>query len=204
MPEHYFTEIPSSKIDIFTINPFIRNRLYQFKTVSGVFSHKKLDTGTSILIKHVSIPEHATTALDMGCGYGVIGIVIAAENSPLTVTMIDINRRAVWIARENAKLNTISNVKILWGNFYAPIKNQTFDVILINPPLALGQKLLEQFIQETPKHLSLNGMFYLVARTKQGAKKISTIMDTCFGNVELLKIQSGYRLFRSQKQVEKN
>ncbi|MHA1265211.1 MAG: class I SAM-dependent methyltransferase [Candidatus Helarchaeota archaeon] len=199
MSEHYYTELPSSRIETFIINPIIRNRKYQFKTCSGVFAHKKLDKGTEILLKFMEIPKIATHVLDMGTGYGVIGIVIAIENPKLQVIMTDINRRAVWIARENVQFHKLKNVRIFWGDFYAPIKNLKFDIILTNPPLALGQKKIKNFINETPDYMKRNGFFYLVARTRQGAKKIAEMMRTTFGNVELIKIQSGYRLFRAQK-----
>ena len=113
--------------------------------------------------------------------------------------MVDINQRAVWIARENLKLNNISNAKVYSGDFYAPVKKETFDVILTNPPLALGHKMILQFIADTPKYLKMGGYLYIVIRTKQGAKKISEKIKDVFNNVELLGIQGGYRLFRSQK-----
>ncbi len=199
MTEHYYTEIPSSDIKIFIINPIIRNHTYQFKTCSGVFSYKKVDKGTQLLLKYMRIPATATNVLDMGTGYGIIGIVVAAENPQINVIMIDINQRAVWIARENLKLNKISNAKVFWGDFYSPIKKYTFDVILTNPPLALGHKKIIQFLSETPTYLNPNGYLYLVVRTKQGAKKISKVMNNIFKNVKLLGIQGGYRLFLSQK-----
>lgn len=199
MTEHYYTEIPFSKIKIFTISPLIRNRHYQFKTCTGVFSYKKLDKGTSLLLKAMELPDYATHVLDMGTGYGVIGIVIATEFPTIKVTMVDINRRAIWIARENVKLLNISNAKIYWGNFYEPIKSQQFEVILTNPPLALGHEKIFEFISNTPNYLKNNGYLYLVVQTKRGANKISEKMAEIFENVTLLKIQAGYRLFRSQK-----
>ena len=199
MTEHYYTEAPLSKITIFTITPTIRNRPYKFKTCSGIFSFKKVDKGTQLLLNHLVIPERASHVLDMGTGYGIIGIVVAAESPHVQVTLIDINQRAVWIARENLKLNKITNAKVYLGDFFAPIKQENFDVILSNPPLSLGQKIIFNFISNTIKYLKNDGYFYLVARTKQGAKKISEKMAVTFGNVQLLKIQGGYRLFRSQK-----
>ncbi len=199
MTEHYHTDIPLSKINVSIIKPYIRNRPYQFKTCSGVFSYKKLDKGTDLLLKHLEIPKHANNVLDMGCGYGVIGIVVANEFPHVTVTMIDINRRAVWIARQNLKLNEISNAKIYWGDFYIPLKNKKYEVILSNPPLVLGHEKIIKFILDTPPFLNENGYFYLVVRTRKGARKLSEKMKETFGNVELIKIQSGYRLFRSQQ-----
>jgi 16S rRNA G1207 methylase RsmC len=201
MTEHYYTELPSSDIEIFTISPFIRTRKYQFKTCTGVFSYKKVDKGTSLLFKYMQIPDNAARVLDMGTGYGIIGIVVASEFPQVKVTMIDINQRAVWMARENLKLNHISNAKVYWGDFYAPIKKELeqFDIILTNPPLAIGHKPILNFIAETLNYLTLQGFLYLVVRTRQGAQKMSAQMKDIFDNVELLSIQGGYRLFRSQK-----
>jgi 16S rRNA (guanine1207-N2)-methyltransferase len=115
------------------------------------------------------------------------------------MTMIDINQRAVWIARENLKINKITNAKVYSGNFFAPIKQEKFDVILSNPPLSLGQKIMFEFISNAVNYLTIGGYFYFVVRTKQGAKKMAEKMTETFGNVSLLKIQGGYRLFRAQK-----
>jgi len=201
LPEHYYTEIPSSKINTFLIKPIIRNRFYQFKTVSGVFSYKKADKGTLLLLKYLQIPPNASHVLDMGTGYGIIGIVIATEFPQIQVKMIDINERAVWIARENLKLNKIPNAKVYWGDFYDSIKKEKekFDLVLTNPPLALGHKIIFNFISTTPLYLKSEGYFYLVVQTKKGAQNFANKMNEIFGNVELVAIQSGFRLFRSQK-----
>jgi len=201
LTEHYYTEMPSSEIQTFLIKPIIRNRFYQFKTCTGVFSYKKADKGTILLLKYLQIPANASAVLDMGTGYGIMGIVIASEFPHLSVQMIDINQRAVWIARENLKLNKIPNAKVYWGNFYDPLKKEKekFDLVMTNPPLAIGHKIIFNFIAATLDYLKSSGFFYIVARTKQGAKKISEIMKQTFGNVELIALQSGYRLFRSQK-----
>jgi len=201
LPEHYYTETPSSEISTFLIKPIIRNRFYQFKTSSGVFSYRKADKGTLLLLKYLQIPPNATDFLDMGTGYGIIGIAIATEFPHLQVKMIDINQRAVWIARENLKLNKISNAKVYWGDFYAPLKKEKekFDLVVTNPPLALGHKILFDFISTTPFYLKPEGYFYFVVQTKKGAQKFADKMNEFFGNVELVAIQSGYRLFRSQK-----
>ena len=193
--------MPSSEIQTFLIKPIIRNRFYQFKTCTGVFSYNKADKGTILLLKYLQIPANASAVLDMGTGYGIMGIVIASEFPHLSVQMIDINHRAVWIARENLKLNKIPNAKVYWGNFYDPIKKEKekFDLVMTNPPLAIGHKIIFNFIAATLDYLKSSGFFYIVARTKQGAKKISEIMKQTFGNVELIALQSGYRLFRSQK-----
>lgn len=203
MTEHYYTEMPSSEIQTFIIKPIIRNRFYQFKTCTGVFSYKKADKGTLLLLKYLQVPANASAVLDMGTGYGIMGIVIASEFPQLTVHMIDINQRAVWIARENLKLNKISNAKVYWGNFYDPVKKEKerFDIVMTNPPLAIGHKNIFNFIATTLDYLKPSGALYLVARTKQGAKKISEIMERTFENVELVALQSGYRLFRSQKNL---
>jgi 16S rRNA (guanine1207-N2)-methyltransferase len=200
LPEHYYTETPTSEITTFLIKPIIRNRFYQFKTSSGVFSYKKADKGTLLLLKYLQIPPNASDVLDMGTGYGIIGIVIATEFPQVQVKMIDINQRAVWIARENLKLNKISNAKVYWGDFYDPIKKekQKFDLIVTNPPLALGHKINFEFISRTPPYLKSGGHLDFVVQTRKGAQKFAEKMNETFGNVELVAIQSGYRLFRSK------
>ena len=117
--QHYYSQFPDVNVKINTISESLRRHLYIFKTISGVFSYNKIDLGTKIFIEHMVIPKRPSILLDLGCGYGPIGIVLSYESPESTVYLIDINKRAIWCAKENTKINLLNHKKkviILAGN----------------------------------------------------------------------------------------
>ncbi|MHA1229493.1 MAG: class I SAM-dependent methyltransferase [Candidatus Helarchaeota archaeon] len=199
--EHYFTEKPTSKTITYDISAMIFDKQYIFKTATGVFSYKKIDKGTSILLKYAVLPEKENAKiLDLGCGYGVIGIVLADILPKSQVTLIDINQRAIWLCKKNVRLNNVNNVKVLSGDFFEKI-NETFDLIITNPPLKLGKKTLHRIFERSKQLLIQNGSFQTVIRTKQGAKSAMEKLKEIFGsdNVRLVKVKSGFRVYEARK-----
>jgi 16S rRNA (guanine1207-N2)-methyltransferase len=197
--QHYSTIFPDVKLEVFTISESLRKHLYIFKTVTGVFSYKKIDLGTKILIENMFIPKNPSILLDLGCGYGAIGIVLAYESTQSNVYLIDINKRAVWCAKENLKLNlpeAKSRVNILYGNYFEPIKNKNikFDGIYLNPPIRKGRKELIELLYDVPNFLNPNGHFQLVIRRKMGASYILDFLEKRYPNkkIEIICKRSGY------------
>lgn len=194
--EHYFTKSPTSKSSVSMITALINGTNYKFATVSGVFSKDKVDKGTLLLVESVRVSKN-DKVLDMGCGYGVIGIVLSKYVGK--VSMTDINERAVELAGTNAKLNKLTNVEVLHGNLYDSVKGSKFDKIICNPPIRAGKAVVNKIIEDALEHLNLGGSLYLVARTKQGAKSIAKRMKEVFGNQEYVKKSGGYRVMVSVK-----
>lgn len=197
MTEHYFAIEPSSKLRLGLLKVTLQGVALRFETATGVFSHKKVDTGTRIFLGLMKIPEKGFI-LDLGCGWGAIGVFVAATHPGARVVMTDINKRAVWLASENIKLNSV-NAEARWGNLYEPVINMEFDTILTNPPISAGRSLIVQAINEAPDHLCYGGTLQLVARTSKGGKTISRIMERTFGNVNEVGKKSGYRVYSSSK-----
>ncbi len=112
----------------------LRGQTFRFISDAGVFSKKGIDYGSKVLIEAMDIPQHAEV-LDVGCGYGPIGFAAAKLAASGHVTMLDVNSRAVALAKENAKLNGIQNVTILESDLFAAVQGKTFDVVLTNPPI---------------------------------------------------------------------
>jgi 16S rRNA G1207 methylase RsmC len=199
--EHYSSEFPNVKVKIHTISESLRRHLYIFKTVTGVFSYSKIDLGTKILIEHMVIPEIPSLLLDLGCGYGPIGIVLGYESPESRLFLIDINKHAVWCAKENVKINLRNNrnTRILSGNYFDPIesKNLKFDGIFMNPPLRKGRKEFLSLIYNIPKHLKSNGSFQFVIKKKMGAPFVFKYLKREFPNkkVDILCKRSGYWVF---------
>ncbi|MBD3226692.1 MAG: methyltransferase [Candidatus Lokiarchaeota archaeon] len=198
--EHYYTEKPQSRLKLRKIKFDIGYKSYTFITSTGVFSYKKIDKGTEILLKSLVIPEETQKSnfkvLDLGCGYGVIGIVIADLLPHAHITMIDINERAVWLCQKNIKRNDIRNAVVKQGDLFEKI-DKKFDLIVTNPPISLGKDVLYEIFQESFTHLKFGGSLQFVIRTKQGAKSAGNKIREIFKpeNVELLNIKSGYRVF---------
>lgn len=195
--EHYYSENPKSELKVKTIIFKLKNnRIYRFQTPSGVFSFGEIDKATRILIEHAII--NGTKVLDLGCGYGVIGIILKGEYPNLEVFMSDINSRAVEFAKINAKNNNV-DVTIKHGAFFEPWQNEKFDMILMNPPMAAGKKVVLRLINDSFEHLDENGSLQIVAYHNKGGTYIKKAMIETFKNVEDVYKEGGIRIYRSLK-----
>lgn len=197
MSEHYFTEHPKSKLNFGVVRTYFRGRLFEFVTASGVFSRTRIDQGTRLLIEDMLLPEKGMV-LDLGCGYGPVGIAAATFNPSLHVVMTDVNERAVWLAKKNAKRNFLENVEVRQGFLYEPVRDLKFETILSNPPIAAGMKTVLPLITQTPQHLKEEGLLQIVVRSKVSGKRLTKLMDETFGNVDVLARKSGYRVLVSK------
>lgn len=195
--EHYYVEKPKCELKIKTATLKLKNgRVYQFQTPSGVFSFSEIDKATRILIEHSQV--HGNKILDLGCGYGVIGIALKAEYPDFEVYMSDINERAVEFAKINARKNNV-NVMIKQGAFFEPWKGEAFDLILMNPPLAAGKKVVQRLIEESFEHLNSGGSLQVVAYHNKGGSYVKRLMGEIFGNVEDIYKEGGIRIYKSVK-----
>jgi 16S rRNA (guanine1207-N2)-methyltransferase len=197
--EHYFTANPKSKPRYGLIRTYLREKPFEFLTASGVFSRRRVDAGTRLLIESMLLPRSGC-ALDVGCGYGAIGIAAAAFNPRLHVILVDVNSRAVWLARKNVEKNLVNNAEVRRGRLYAPVKDLTFDCVLSNPPVSAGLEIVKAMIVEAPKRMACGGVFEMVVKSKVGSKRLRTVFEEAFGNVEVLARESGYRVLMSRKQ----
>jgi len=197
MSEHYFTEHPKSKLNFGVVRAYFRSRLFEFVTASGVFSKTRIDPGTRLLIEEMLLTEKGRI-LDLGCGYGPVGIAAATFNPNLQVVMADVNERAVWLARKNAKRNFLENVEVRQGFLYEPVRDMKFETILSNPPIAAGMKTVLPLITQAPQRLKEEGLLQIVVRSKVSGKRLTKLMDETFGNVNVLARKSGYRILASK------
>ena len=170
-PDHYFSNKPTSKYQEFKISAILRNRMFEFYTAPGVFSSKKVDLGTSVLIKQSKIPDEGII-LDMGCGYGPVGIVFGVLNPIIQVHFMDINQRSLDLAKKNAQLNKITNYRTFTGDCKQILKkNQIkYQAIYYNPPIKMGQENYLNDIITASEYLEDNGMFYIVIKKSLGAQ----------------------------------
>ncbi len=197
MSNHYYSKRPSTPRRRAIISDVIRGIPIELITEPGVFSPKRIDPGTRLLIENLDIPEKGT-ALDMGCGYGVIGIILAKINPALKVYLVDINKRAIELAKINAKINKVQDrVMVLQGNLYEPVRDKKFNLIASNPPISAGLKIVEKIVEEAKSHLVEKGIIEIVLR--KGVNTISSLMEKTYGNVEIVARKSGYKVLKSIK-----
>ena len=196
--DHYFSREPKTKPHYGLIQAHLHGRFFEFLTASGVFSKKRIDLGTRLLVESMVLPE-VGNVLDLGCGYGAVGIVVGALRPRASVYLVDVNERAVRLAKENAKRNGIRNTVFRSGYLYDAVNDLKFDVILSNPPVSAGLKVVVPIIQRAPLHLVSKGAFQMVMRSKIGGKRFFKIMEETFGNVDVLAVESGYRVLLSKK-----
>lgn len=197
--DHYYSRKPASPHRYHDFEVILRGKTYRFVTDSGVFSKERIDRGTRLLIQHMEIRE-GETVLDLGCGYGPIGVVAADMAYPGRVYLVDINERAVELSRVNIELNQIRNAEVRAGEGFAAGGDITFDVILSNPPIRAGKRVVYALVEEAALHLKRGGRLYMVARTRQGARSLSEEIERVFGNIEEAGKGGGYRVMKAIRQ----
>ena len=197
---HYFAEHPKSKMRLGIIHTHLRGIHFEFLSASGVFSKKRVDLGTRLLIESMVLPQEGYV-LDIGCGYGAVGIAAAIFNPNLRVIMVDVNERAVRLARQNAEKNYVSNVEVRRGYLYEPVKDLVFSCVLSNPPVSAGMETVKAIISEAPEHMASKALFQMVVKSKIGGKRLLMVFEEAFGNIEVLARKSGYRVLMSKKQL---
>lgn len=166
---HYFENDDSLKSEELMKEVIIGGKRYQFITDNGVFSKKGLDFGTRTLLENLDLSKISGNVLDMGCGYGPIGIYVA-DNTDASVHMVDVNNRSLNLAIKNANLNKV-NVNIYESNAYENI-HKKFNYIISNPPIRVGKKILYQILFDAKKYLNKNGELWIVIHKDQGAKSV--------------------------------
>ena len=168
--DHYFTENPRSPRNERTIRLLYRGRILKLTTSGGVFASEGLDPGTGLLVANLVL-RGDERVLDLGCGWGPIGIAAALSLPTGSVLMTDVNKRAVDLARRNARDAGATNVEVRTGTLYLPAGEERFDVILSNPPYKAGRETVLNILTEAPRHLREGGS---CSWWERGAKASST------------------------------
>lgn len=185
---HYFENDQNLVSEIKTFNICISGILFTFNTDNGVFSKGELDFGTNLLLSNVLKMDISGNILDLGCGYGPIGIILK-KIKDADVTMSDINNRAIHLSKMNAKKNNVL-VNVVNSDGYENIIDN-FDYIISNPPIRVGKKKLYELLVTSKNHLKKDGQLIIVVRKEQGA--LSLIKDMAnYYNVQVLDKVKGF------------
>lgn len=186
---HYFTneQLPS---DIKETTCVVLENHFKFLTDNGVFSKDGLDFGSRLLLEVIPLEEVGGKILDMGCGYGVLGIILAKLTAS-KVDMVDVNRRALHLAKRNAQLNGVSNcVSIFESDCYSNVSGK-YSTIVTNPPIRAGKKIVYDIVMNAHNHLEDGGNLYLVIRKEQGAKSLIVDLEKVY-TVKVLERKKGF------------
>ena len=200
---HYFSEKPEIKSEKKIIKYTIQNKKFEFITDNGVFSKSKVDFGTDLMLneflkKNRGLEVEKTKILDIGCGYGVVSVILKSFYPEISITLSDVNERALELSEENLKKYGINDYHIIKSDAFEKI-TEKFDVILSNPPIRAGKDIIFKIYSEAYEHLNENGEFYCVIQTKHGAKSTQKKLVEIFGNCDTVTIDGGYRIFLSKK-----
>lgn len=170
-----------------------------FTTDNGVFSKKTIDFGSRVLIEAAGKENLGSKILDLGCGYGPIGLALAKKNPQANVEMVDVNELALDLAKQNAALNGLRNVNIHQSNIYDKVQAADFTAIITNPPIRAGKDVVHTMLTEAKEHLATGGMVLAVLQKKQGAPSAKKKMTEVYGNCQIIAKDKGYYILQSIK-----
>lgn len=199
--EHYYTNHPESKSEEKMLEYKIKERTIYLTSDNGVFSKNHVDIATNFLLQTLLKEEISGKLLDLGCGYGAIGITLAKFFN-IKLTMLDINERALKLAEKNCKANQINGAKIVESDGMEKI-TENFDVIVTNPPIRAGKSVIYKMYEDSYQHLNEGGSLYLVINKKHGAPSTKDYLTKLFGNCEILDKKTGFQVMKCKK-VSKN
>ena len=192
----YFENDKNIKSQLKKINYSIFNKNFTFYTDNGVFAKNGVDYGSKLLLETIvnsSFLYHSI--LDVGCGYGTLGIILnKVYNCP--TTMIDINKRALHLARRNILENKCNDILIFESDAYAKIEDK-YDLIITNPPIHAGKKKVYEILLEAKNHLTENGKLFFVIHKDQGAKSVIRDLSEKY-KIEVLRKEKGFFIILAQ------
>lgn len=191
---HYFENDTDLKSNIRELKYAYNSSFFTFLSDNGVFSKKGIDYGSSLLLE-TYLKENKTNVnvLDIGCGYGFIGIVISVLTNSY-VDMVDINKRAVHLTKRNIKKYDNFKGNAFVSDAYSEVKDK-YDVIITNPPIRVGKEKLLEILNGAFDHLKNDGELYFVIRKNQGALSIKKILEVD-RKVEIINRDKGYLIFK--------
>ncbi|MCM3164476.1 class I SAM-dependent methyltransferase [Metabacillus litoralis] len=199
MSNHYYSEKPTVESDRKTWTFQLKDFLFTFQSDRGVFSKNEVDFGSRLLIESFLPPDVSGDFLDVGCGYGPIGLSLA-KSFNRQVDMIDINERAIELAKDNAALNKVENVNIFQSNQFENISEyRKYAAVLTNPPIRAGKQVVHSIFEKSFDHLVHEGELWIVIQKKQGAPSAMDKLNEMFNEVEVVEKKKGYYIIKAKK-----
>ncbi len=190
MSEQYFAQKPTSESRPVFCEFSYRGCELRFLTDAGVFSRGEVDYGTALLLN--ALPEMRGDVLDLGCGWGAMGVSVAKKYPETHVVMSDVNERALSLARQNMRENRVS-AECAASDGFDRLEGQ-FDAILLNPPIRAGKEVVYRLFEQAAAHLKEDGCLYIVIRKQQGADSALKFLKERYEQAEILERSAGYRV----------
>ncbi len=199
MNDQYYSADPTSESRPVPCAFPYRGHGLNFTTDAGVFSKGELDAGSRLLLD--ALPALSGDVLDLGCGWGAIGVAVSKANPTCRVVMADVNRRALDLTRQNALRNGIT-AEVIESDGMAAVMGRTFDAIITNPPIRAGKQVIYQMFADAAKSLNPGGALYLVIRKQQGAESCVKYLKTLYAQVEKLDKSGGFWVLKASEPLE--
>ena len=197
--EHYYTNNPTTESREKIINSTIANENLKFYTDNGVFSKESVDFGTKTMLESFATDKENAKVADIGCGYGVISIFLAKKYPTYKFTMVDVNNRVLELSKKNIELNKIENeVEVLESSSFDNVEGN-FDIVLTNPPIRAGKKIVHKIMTDSYKHLNAQGELWVVIQKKQGMASCKKLLEDTFSIVEIVTKNKGYYILKAVK-----
>lgn len=197
MGDHYYTERPTVESKPFQWTYTLRGHQFLFTVDQGVFSKKEVDFGSRLLIETFVEPDVSGNILDVGCGYGPIGLALAKDFPHRMVHMIDVNERAIELAKKNKQQNDIENAEIYISNLFDRVEGK-FAAIVTNPPIRAGKAVVHSIFEQSANYLLSGGQLWVVIQKKQGAPSALEKLKTIFDEVDVVEKKKGYFIIRAK------
>ena len=199
MNDQYYTADPSSESRPVPCAFPYRGHGLNFMTDAGVFSKGELDAGSRLLLD--ALPDLSGDVLDLGCGWGAIGVAIARANRDARVVMADVNHRALDLCRANCSRNGVT-AEVIESDGMAAVLGRRFDAIVTNPPIRAGKQVIYRMFADAAVSLKAGGALYLVIRKQQGAESCVKYLKTLYHEVEKLDKSAGFWVLKASEPKE--
>lgn len=193
MSEQYFTGKPTSESHPVDCKFEYRGHTLRFTTDAGVFSKGELDNGTRILLKALPDELHGRV-LDLGCGWGPVGVSVNKTFPETDVVMSDVNERALSLSQANCKRNG-TRAQCVLSDGLDNVEGM-FDVIITNPPIRAGKQVIYRMFAQSAEKLNADGELYIVIRKQQGAESAIKYLKTLFDSVDTIEKSGGFWIIR--------
>ena len=199
MADHYYTENPASAHDERRVAVRALGQALTFTTDAGVFSRDGLDRGTEVLLN--ALPTLSGRVLDLGCGWGAVGVALGKANPALEIVMTDVNARAAELSRRNAQDNGVA-ATVVQGDGFEAVTGR-FDAIVTNPPIRAGKAVIYGLFERARDYLTPGGALYIVIRKQQGAPSALKFLKERYASVEILDREAGFWVLRAGEAGER-